>query len=113
MGDQRNADGRSRVTVRLSPDERERAEYWAAKRGFSSLNEYVANAVSEQVRREMYDFDIPEILVSRMNQLIDETKSLSTNVANLERVSTMGFDSLIGVTKGGNYLLDQPEDGEL
>ncbi|SIO89648.1 hypothetical protein BQ8420_22665 [Nocardiopsis sp. JB363] len=67
----------------------------------------------EKIRRENGDFDVPDLLTARMNQLIDENKALSTNVANLERVITSGLDSLIGLTRGENYLSDQYEDGEL
>jgi hypothetical protein len=110
--DQSGNDRRERVFTRLSKDEKQRAEYWAQRRGFPSVNEYVAEAVAEKIRRENLDFDIPDILTARINQVVDELKAVSTNVANLERVSTMGFDSLIGLTRGDNYLLDN-EDGEL
>lgn len=103
---------RSELRVRLPEADRQRAMYWAEKRGFSSVNEYVAEAVSEQIRRENLDYDLPTLEIARLNQLIDEVKALSTNQANLERVMTSGFDSLIGLTRGDNYLLDE-EDGEL
>ena len=100
------------VFVRLSPDDKERAAYWADKRGFSSVSEYVAEAVVEKIRRENLDYDLPTLEIARLNQVVDELKALSTNSANLERVVTQGFDSLIGLTRGDNYLLDG-EDGEL
>jgi hypothetical protein len=110
--DQDRGDRRERVFTRLSSDEKQRAEYWAQKRGFPSVNEYIAEAVAEKVRRENLDFDIPDLLTARINQVVDELKALSTNSANLERVVTLGFDSLIGLTRGDNYLLDE-ENGEL
>lgn len=110
--DQNGNDRRERVFSRLSSEEKQRAEYWAQKRGFASVNEYVAEAVAEKIQRESLDFDIPDLLTARINQLIDEVKANSTNTANLERVVTMGFDSLIGLTRGDNYLLDE-ENGEL
>ncbi|MGI8307059.1 hypothetical protein [Saccharopolyspora hattusasensis] len=110
--DQNGNERRERVFIRLSSDEKQRAEYWAQKRGFSSVNEYVAEAVAEQIRRENLDYDLPTLEIARLNELIDQVKALSTNNANLERVVTQGFDSLIGLTRGDNYLLDD-EDGEL
>lgn len=104
---------RERVGIRLSSTDRERAAYWADKRGYPSVNQYMVEAVVEKIRRENGDFDVPDLLTARMNQLIDEIKALSTNVANLERVVTSGLDSLIGLTRGENYLSDQYEDGEL
>lgn len=108
----RGSDRRERVFIRLSPDDKQRAEYWADKRGFASVNDYIAEAVAEQIRRENLDYDLPTLEIARLNELIDQVKALSTNSANLERVIVSGFESLIGLTRGDNYLLD-PEDGEL
>lgn len=104
--------GRSGIFVRLSDDDKQRARYWADKRGFSSVGEYISEAVAEKIRRENLDYDLPTLEIARLNQLVDEMKANSTNLANLERVITQGFDSLIGLTRGDNYLLDE-EDGEL
>ncbi|MFG1857502.1 hypothetical protein ACGFJT_37100 [Actinomadura geliboluensis] len=105
-------EARERVVVRLPPSLKQRAQYWAKKRGFSSVNEYIADAVDSQIRRENLDYDLPTLEIARLNQLIDEMKALSTNTANLERIVMQGFDSLIGLTRGDNYLLGA-EDGEL
>lgn len=110
--DQNGNDRRERAVIRLSSDEKQRAEYWAQRRGYSSANEYMAEAVSEKIRRENLDFNIPDLLVARLNQVLDELKANSANAANLERVVTLGFDTLIGLTRGDNYLLDE-ENGEL
>ncbi|MFB7594657.1 hypothetical protein [Streptomyces sp. NPDC056160] len=104
--------GRQGMFVRLSLDDKQRAEYWADKRGFSSVNEYVAEAVVEKIRRENLDYDLPTLEIARLNELVDQVAALAKNSANLERVVTTGFDSLIGLTRGDNYLLDD-EDGEL
>ena len=98
--------------VRLSSNDKERAKYWADKHGFGSVNDYVTEAVVEKIQRENQDYDLPTLEIARLNQLVDELKALSTNQANLERVITQGFDSLLGLTRGDAYLLD-PEDGEL
>ncbi|WP_219152309.1 hypothetical protein [Amycolatopsis sp. TNS106] len=104
-------DRRVRVVARLPPEVKQRAEYWASKRGFSSVNEYVAEAVSEQIRRENFDYDLPTLEIARLNELTDHITALSANCANLERVVLSGFDTLIQLTRGDNYLLDD-ESGE-
>ncbi len=109
---QSSSNGRQGMFVRLNPDDKQRAEYWADKRGFSSVNEYVAEAVVEKIRRENLDYDLPTLEIARLNELVDQVAALAKNSANLERVVTTGFDSLIGLTRGDNYLLDD-EDGEL
>ncbi|CAL9593809.1 hypothetical protein SUDANB120_05301 [Streptomyces sp. enrichment culture] len=111
-GTQASSGGRQGMFVRLSSDEKQRAEYWADKRGFSSVSEYVAEAVVEKIRRENLDYDLPTLEIARLNELVDQVAALAKNSANLERVVTTGFDSLIGLTRGDNYLLDE-EDGEL
>lgn len=109
---QSSSSGRQGMFVRLDPDDKQRAEYWADKRGFSSLNEYVAQAVVEKIRRENLDYDLPTLEIARLNELVDQVGALAKNSANLERVVTTGLDSLIGLTRGDNYLLAD-EDGEL
>lgn len=104
-------EGRQRTVIRLHPDTKERAKYWAARANVS-VNEYMAEAVEEKIRRENGDYDLPTLEIARLGQLIDEVRSLSVNVGNLETVTHQGFDSLMGLTRGDNYLLD-PEDGEL
>ncbi|MFE7121651.1 hypothetical protein ACFU99_40100 [Streptomyces sp. NPDC057654] len=110
-GATQSGSGRQGMFIRLSPDEKQRAEYWADKRGFSSVNAYVAEAVAEKIRRENLDYDLPTLEIARLNELVDQVAALATNSANLERVVTTGFDSLVGLTRGDNYLLDH-EDGE-
>ncbi|MCB5280350.1 hypothetical protein BJQ89_00072 [Arthrobacter sp. ES1] len=106
-----DADARVRVAVRLRQDTDQRARYWADKANIS-VNEYISEAVEEKIRRENGDYDLPTLEIARLNQVIDQMASLSTNVANLETVTINGFDSLMGLTRGDNYLLDD-EDGEI
>lgn len=107
-----SANPRIRTTLYLASDDKERARYWATKHDYSSLNEYLCDAINEKIRRENGDYDLPTLEIARLNELVDHIAALSTNVANLERVVIQGFDSLIGLTRGDNYLLDA-EDGEL
>ena len=102
---------RSRKTIRLHPDTAQRVDYWANRHGINE-NEYLVLAIEEKISRENGDYDLPTLELHRLNQLIDETKSLSINVANLESVVTSGFDSLLGLTRGDSYLMDE-ESGEL
>ena len=100
-----------RTVIRLHPDVRQRVEYWASKQQIS-VNEYINQAVEDAIRRENQDYDLPTLEIARLNQLVAEVSALSQNAANLERVITSGFDSLVGLTRGDNYLLDD-ENGEL
>lgn len=105
------ATARVRVPLRVHPDTKERAAYWAQKANLS-VNEYMAEAVEAAIRRENLDYDLPTLEIQRLAQLIDEVKSLSSNNQNLEVIIRAGFDSLLGLVRGDNYLLER-EDGEL
>lgn len=104
-------DARVRVPFRVNKDLKARAEYWADKHDIS-VNEYIAEALDDRIRRENFDYDLPTLEIARLNQVVDEMKANATNLANLEQVVTRGFDSLLGLVRGSNYLLDE-EDGEL
>lgn len=107
MSDKEN----KRVTVRVDADTYERLVYWS-QRHECSINEYLADAIDEAIKRENQDYDLPRAEIARLNQLIDVITVLSSDVNSLEDVVTSGFESLLGLTRGDNYLLEQ-EDGEL
>lgn len=92
-----------RITAVVTPDDKERIRYWAARRGVSE-NEYVRMALDFYIRRENKDYDLPSLEAARMNQMLDAIAALSYNVANLEHITTSGFDSLLRLTRGENYL---------
>ena len=100
-----------RVTATLTEDEYQRLCYWA-QRHDCSINAYLHDAVLLAIQRENKDYDLPALEVQRLNQILDLLKVLSENVGSLEGILTSGFDSLLGLTRGDNYLLE-PEDGEL
>lgn len=100
-----------RVSVTLESDDYERLCYWADKKGIS-INEYLLEAIKLSIRHENKDYDLPSMEINRLNQLIDIITVLSSDVHSLEQVTISGFDSLLGLTRGDNYLLEE-EDGEL
>lgn len=104
-------EGAHRVTVTLDNDKYEQLKYWAARRE-RSINEYLGDAIELAIRHENGDYDLPKLEIQRLNQLIDVVTVLSSNVHSLEGIVVSGFDSLLGLTRGDNYLLES-EDGEL
>lgn len=102
---------RKRVTSRFMEDDYMRIAYWAEKRGLS-VSEYVHDAVLLQIAHENKDYDVPNILIQRVNQLIGTVEALSSDVHSLENVTISSLDSLLNLTRGDNYLLEE-EDGEL
>lgn len=99
------------LRIRIDDVTNERINYWSDHHGISR-NEYIEEAITQKIARENGDYDLPTMEQARLNQLIDTITSLSINVTNLDKAMTSRFDSLIGLTRGDNYLLD-PEDGEI
>lgn len=100
-----------RLTLRISEDDYQRLQYWATRREMS-VNDYMIEALYAQIRKENGDYDLPTAEIARLNQLVDLVTGLSSNIKSLEDVTVSGFDSLLGLTRGDNYLLEQ-EDGDL
>lgn len=100
-----------RFRLALPESDYERMKYWAAKHEMTE-QEYVQEALYHMIRWENKDYDLPVAEIRRLNQLVDIVTVLSQNVKNLENVTISGFESLLGLTRGDNYLLEE-EDGEL
>lgn len=99
-----------RVTLRLTDKDYGRLTYWAEKAGMS-VNEFVPTILDRWIDIENGNYQLPTLEAARLNQIIDVVLGLSSNVQSLESVVISGFDSLLKLTKGDNYLLEH-EDGE-
>lgn len=104
--------GSKRVTVTLSDDEYMQLLHWAQKHDVS-INEYLHDCISHMINWEAGDYDLPTAEIQRLNQILDSFKLMSRNLSSLESVITSGFDSLIGLTRGDNYLLDEDPTEEI
>lgn len=93
------------MTLRLEDAEYAVVQFWASKMGISE-NEFVSEAIKLKVRHANGDYDLPTAEIQRLNQLIDLIGGMSSNLNNLEQVVVSGFDSLVSLTRGDNYLLD-------
>lgn len=100
-----------RLTLRLSQVDYEKLAYWA-KRKEMSLNEFVPFILERYIDIENGNYQLPTLEVQRLNQLIEAQAVMSRNVQALETIVTSGFDSLLSLTRGDNYLLEQ-EDGDI
>lgn len=103
--------GKHRVTVTIDDDMYEKLKYWAT-RNECSINEYLNFAIEQTIAMENGDYDLPKAEILRLNQLIEIISVLSSDVKSLENVTIHGFDSLLNLTRGDNYLLEE-EDGEI
>lgn len=99
-----------RVTATVTSDTFARLQYWSDKKGIS-INQFLNEAIDKAIAYENQDYPLPTFEQARLNQLIDQMAAMSSNMRSLENVITSGFDSLLGLTRGDNYLLEY-QDGE-
>lgn len=91
------------------------AQYWATGgntgRPPMSTPDYVAEAIAEKVARDCGEFVGEEsMLVARMGELIDAFTGLRQDVHNSMQISVRGFDTLVGLTRGDNFLGSLDDD---
>lgn len=100
-----------RVSLRLDEDTHERLKYWSARKQVS-LNTYILDAIDLMIAYENGDYDVPTALMQRINQLTGTVMAVQSSMDNLTNVTINGFDAIVGLARGDNYLA-QEEDGEL
>lgn len=100
-----------RFTLRLPEEDFQRIKYWSDLNQME-INSYILEALELKIKYENKDYDLPTLEIQRLNQLIDAIHVLSSNQQSMEHIITSGFDSLLGLTRGDNYLLED-EDGDV
>lgn len=105
------AEGTKRVTATVTEETYNRLCYWAEKNGIS-INQYLNEAIDMKIAYENKDYPLSTLEVARLDQLIDGQAVMSSNMKSLEAVVTSMADSLLGLVKGDNYLLEH-QDGEI
>ena len=108
MGGRPSAEKR-RVYIKL--DEHEYAElmHWAHAHDMS-MQEYLLESVKYKMAYDAGDVDVPDALVQRVAQLVESQIELRADFAKREVVSS-GMKSLLALTRGDNYLLDDTDEG--
>ena len=107
-----NKKEQKRVTASVSDDMYHMMCYWAKKHNMT-INQYLVDAIEMKIAYENKDYPVSTLEQARLNQLIDAQTALSSNVESLEKIIISGFDSLLQLTRGDNYLLDHSEDGDI
>jgi len=104
-----------RVSFFATPDEYNQLRYFISQspQRWSSASDFIRAATAHYISFLNQDYDLPALEIQRLNQLVDTITVLSSNVGSLQDVVTHGFDSLLQLTRGSNYLLEIDDDGEL
>lgn len=116
MADKDNKGTGSKTSIlrpRLYVDDKTMAmlTFWADKNEVST-NQYILEAIWEKLDRENGKYPVPDIMVQRVNQLIDSNKEVVTTLSNLVNVTLHTQQMFTNLTRGGSYL-DDLESGEL
>lgn len=94
-----------RVTIRLSSEMYQNIAYWAKKNNITTIG-FIREAIEHYIAWQNKDYDLPVLEIQRLNQLIEGYHALSSNIASLEKITVAGFDSLLSLTRGDDYLFD-------
>lgn len=102
----------ARRSYRFFPQDAELIQYWAEKEGVKE-GEFLAMAVRAYIRMKHMDYDVQPLHIERLNQVVDVLQQQAVASARLEQTMLDGFDALLGVARGGNYLNEHRENGRL
>lgn len=100
-----------RLTLRFPEVECQKLKYWADKQG-CSINEFILLMLEQWIDIQNGNYQLPTLEVQRLNQLIEAQTVMSKDLQSLASLVISGFDSLLSLTRGDNYLLEE-EDGEI
>ncbi len=100
---------KKRFQITMDEELYEKMKYWVDKKGLHR-NEYIIEAIERQIRWEVQDYDLAPLEIARLEQLIDHMAEMSNRLDALSRITTTGFKSLLDLTRGDNYLMDEDID---
>ncbi len=84
------------------------AEQMSSKTGETiSSNDFIIDAIKYYVAYQNGQYDIPDILVQRINQLVDLQVMSNERLSALEDVMHSGVESLIKLSSGESYLNEE------
>lgn len=99
-----------RHSMRLYPQDFDTLVYWS-ERFDMDRTELLVTAMHHYIKHRNGDYDIPTAEIQRLNQLVDAMNSLVATNETLQTTITSGFNGLMGVVRGDNYLVE-PDKGD-
>ncbi|MEK4529826.1 hypothetical protein NST38_30955 [Paenibacillus sp. FSL H8-0104] len=102
----------ARQSMRLLEEDKAFIEYWTKMFKFDSTTDFMIRAAQHYVAWRNQDYDLPTAEMQRLNQLIDAMENMVSSNERLANTVTNGFDAMIGIMRGDNYLIE-PENGDL
>lgn len=100
-----------RHSMRMYPEDYSYLVYWSNRFGMEQT-EFLIAAMYHYVKWRNQEYDIPAAEIQRLNQMVDAVQNLVSSQEHLEKSVINGFDAMLGIIRGDNYLVEK-EDGEL
>ncbi|MGX1195867.1 hypothetical protein [Metabacillus sp. SLBN-84] len=100
-----------RVNMRLYPEDYNYLLHWSERFGMDQT-EFLISAMYHYVKWRNQEYDLPTAEIQRLNQMVDAVHNLVVSHEHLEKSVVNGFDAMLGIIRGDNYLVEE-EDGEL
>lgn len=101
--------GQKRITLRMPDSVYVQLHYWA-EQADCSVNEFVMLMLDQWIDIQNGNYELPTLEASRVNQLVESSLALQQEVRALTTIVTDGFESLLSLTRGDNYLNDIDPD---
>ena len=105
----RPSDALHRVSVRVDDATYDRMVVAAEKRG-QSVSDLLRDALVSYLDANVGFYDIPDILVQRINQLIDQQQVVMGIVETMSTSVNNNLRELVQLANGSNYLFDTDMD---
>lgn len=93
------------VSMRVNSTLNEQLRYWSDKRELT-LSEYMIDAVREKIARENGDYDLPTLEIGRLAQIVDELRTQSVTINNLEKTISSMLQSIIMLSRDPKYMIE-------
>lgn len=103
--------GTKRVTATVPERLYHELYYWSESDGVS-VNTLLADAVQYYLDFRNGNYHTDDMVVNRMNQIVDAVYSMQSTVGSMEKNVMSALDSLTSLARGDNYLFGE-ETGEL
>lgn len=98
-------EGKKRQSLRFYESDYEKFKFWAAEKGVS-VNEFIVMAVNQYIAIENGNYPLETLEQQRLNQLIDEMRSMSDNMKSLSSVVLSSMSSITQLANGSNFMLE-------
>jgi len=102
---------KERHNMRMYEEDYQKLVYWSDRFGMDRT-EFLICAMHHYIKWKNGDYDLPSAEIQRLNQMVDAVNNLAVNQENLQRTIISGFDAMMGIIRGSNYLVED-EDGSL